>query len=129
MSHPDKTERHGSVKQEEDVLPPRLIMFALVGSIVFSLVLSGVSYGIQRSREAALRPSGVYPEKNLGPIQERSNVHEELFTNLGRGQIVHLEKRQSMEQFGWVGEDRAKVRVPIDVAMDLVVNGAAGGGR
>jgi hypothetical protein len=125
MSHPEKTERHGSVKQEEDVLPPRLITYALAGSIAFALALTGVSYGIQRSREAGLRPSGVYPEAALGPIQERSNVHEELFSNLGRGQIVHLTKRQSLERFEWVGEDRTKVRVPIDVAMDLVAGGGS----
>ncbi|MDI1480961.1 hypothetical protein [Polyangium sp. y55x31] len=124
MSHPEHEKRHGIVQQEEDVLPPRLIMYAVLGSIGFALVLTGVSYGIQRSREAALRPSGVYPEMHLGPIEERSNVHEELFSNLGRGQIVELTKRQSIEQFEWVGEDRAKVRVPIDVAMDLVVSGA-----
>ncbi|MDI3287980.1 hypothetical protein [Polyangium sp. 15x6] len=124
MSHPEHEKRHGIVRQEEDVLPPRLIMYAVLGSIAFALVLTGVSYGIQRYREAELRPSGVYPEEHLGPIQERSNVHEELFSNLGRGQIVHLTKRQSIERFEWVGEDRSKVRVPIDVAMDLVVSGA-----
>jgi len=124
MSHPDKPGRHGFVKQEDDVLPPRLITYAVLGSVAFALVLTGISYGIQRSREATLRPSGVYPEANLGPIKERSNVHEELFSNLGRGQIVHLTKRQELERFDWVGEDHTKVRVPIDVAMDLVADGA-----
>lgn len=124
MSHPEHEKRHGIVRQEEDVLPPRLIMYALLGSIGFALVLTGVSYGIQRSREAVLRPSGVYPEMKLGPIKERSNVREELFSNLGQGQLVELTRRQSIERFEYVGEDRDKVRVPIDVAMDLVVSGA-----
>ncbi|HVK63828.1 MAG TPA: hypothetical protein VM694_05125 [Polyangium sp.] len=124
MSHSADPKRHGSVKQEEDVLPPRLILYAVLGSITFSLVLSGISYGIQRSREATLRPSGVYPEMHLGPIEERSNVQEVLFSNLGQGQILELTQRQSLQPFEWMGEDRQKVRVPIDVAMDLVASGA-----
>ncbi|MDC0747559.1 hypothetical protein [Polyangium mundeleinium] len=123
MSHSADPKRHGFVKQEEDVLPPRLILYAVLGSIAFALVLSGVSYGIQRSREAVLRPSGVYPEEKLGPIKERSNVHEELFSNLGQGQILERTQRQSLQQFEWVGEDRKKVKVPVDVAMDLVASG------
>lgn len=125
MSHPEHAEHHESVKQEEDVLPPRLLVYALFGAIAFSLALVGVSIGIQRSREAELRPSGAFPEKDLGPIQERSNVHEELYSNLGRGQIVLLTQRQLLERFDWVGDDRRTVRVPIDVAMDLVVNGSS----
>ncbi|MDI1446925.1 hypothetical protein [Polyangium sp. 6x1] len=124
MSHPEHPHRHGFVKQEEDVLPPRLIMYAILGSIAFAFVLSEVSYVIQRSREAVLRPSGIYPEEKLGPIEERSNVPEELFSNFGKGQILNDTKRQSLQQFEWVGEDRRRVRVPVDVAMDLVVSGA-----
>ncbi|TKD09501.1 hypothetical protein [Polyangium fumosum] len=123
MSHSADPKRHGFVKQEEDVLPPRLILYAVLGSIAFAFVLSGISYGIQRSREAALRPSGVYPEMKLGPIEERSNVHEELFSNLGQGQVLERKQRQSLQQFEWLGEDHRKVRVPVDVAMDLVVSG------
>lgn len=115
-------EPHGTVKQEEDVLPPRLILYVILAVIAFSLLLVGVSYAILRGREHALRPSGSFPEQSLGPIMERSNVHEELYGNVGRGQVEVRAGRESLEHFDWVDREQRIVRVPIDVAMELFVN-------
>jgi hypothetical protein len=120
-------ERHGSVKQEDDVLPPRLILYIILAALAFSGLLGVISYGIQRSREAALRPSGVFGEQNLGPIMERSNVHQEVFSNLGKGQVHAQTGRQSLDLLGWADEERRLVRVPIDVAMDIVASEAERG--
>jgi len=120
-------ESHPAVKTEEDVLPPRLLVYVLLAVLGFSAVLAGISYAIQRSREKALRPSGLFPEMDLGPIRVRSNVEETLFTGLGAGQVLMIQGRQRLERFDWIGDDKRRVKVPIDVAMDLVA--AEGGAR
>jgi len=111
-------------RQEDDILPPRLILYTILGAVGVCLALSLVSFGIQRKRELVLRPSDQYPERALGPIVERSSVHEELFSELGRGQVQARAAAQSLARFGWVDRERGLVRVPIDVAMDLVVEEA-----
>jgi len=116
------TTNNESVKQEEDTLPPRLILYVVLAMVAFSLLLVCISYGILRSRERALRPSAKFPEQTLGPIVERSNVYEELFGNRGRGQVDVRAGRQSLERFEWVDEQRRIVRVPIDSAIELHVN-------
>ena len=119
-------ERHGGVKQEDDVLPPRLILYVILAALAFSALLGGISYGIQRSREATLRPSGRFDERDLGPIMERSNVREELFSNRGVGQARVLAGRQWLALFRWADEERRTVHVPIDVAMEIVASEAGG---
>jgi hypothetical protein len=116
---------HTGVQQEEDVLPPRLIVYVILGVIAFSLLLVGVAYGILRSRERALRPSGRFPEMSLGPIVERSNVYEGLFGNEGQGQFMVQTGRQSLERFDWVDREKRIVRVPIGTAIELYVNSGA----
>lgn len=116
---------HTSVQQEEDVLPPRLILYIIFGVIAFSLLLVGIAYGILRSCERALRPSGVFSELSLGPIVERSNVYEELFGNVGQGQVMVQSGRQSLERFQWADREKRIVRVPIGAAIEIYVNSGA----
>lgn len=111
-----------TVHQEEDILPPRLIIYVILGVITFSLLIVVVSYGILRSREHALRPDGRYPELALGPITERSNVYEQLFGQAGYGQFDVRDGRQSLQRFEWADRDKRTVRVPIDLAIELYVN-------
>ena len=121
MAHSPMEERP---RQEADILPPRLILFAILGAVGLSVVLVVVAFGVQRASERELRPDGKWPERELGPVMERSNVHEELFSRRGRGQILVLRDKQLLSKFAWVDEQRGIVRVPIDVAMDLVAGEA-----
>ncbi|UQA54574.1 hypothetical protein [Polyangium aurulentum] len=118
-------EENATVHQEEDTLPPRLIVYTLLATVGFAFALGLVSWRIQVAREGRLRASRNFPERYLGPIQERSNVHEELFTNRGGGQVLMHAQRQQLGQFAWVDPERRIVRVPIDVAMDLVASEGA----
>ena len=114
-----------SVQQEEDLLPPRLIMYVILGVVAFSLLLVGVAYGILRSSERALRPSGQFSEQLLGPIAERSNVYEDLFGNGGEGQLLFHTGQMSLERFEWADREKRIVRVPIGTAIELYVNSGA----
>jgi hypothetical protein len=49
-------------------------------------------------------------------------VYEELFGNVGPGQVGVREGRQALERFEWIDRDRRVVRVPIDTAIELYVN-------
>jgi hypothetical protein len=113
---------HATVRQEEDLLPPRLLLYVILTVVAMTLALVWISWEIQRSREADLRPSGRWPERSLGPIMERSNVHEELYSQLGQGQLLQSEQRERLGHFAWVDRDKRVVSVPIDVAMDMVVS-------
>jgi len=115
---------HPRPQQEEDTLPPRLILYAILGSLAFSLVLGVASWSLQKTREHDLRPSDDYPEARLGPIMERSNVHEELYSQLGRGQVFEKTGRQALHSFQWVDDQKKVIRVPIDMAIDLYVEQA-----
>jgi hypothetical protein len=117
-----RTNTHTSVRQEEDVLPPRLILYAVLGTVAFSLLLVGIAYGILKQSERALRPSGRFPERALGPIVERSNVYEELYGEAGDGQILLRSGKQSLERFDWADREQRVVRVPIGTAIQLYVN-------
>jgi hypothetical protein len=116
---------NSNVRQEEDVLPPRLLMHSMMGMIGFSLVILGVAYGILRSSERALRPSGEFSEMWLGPIVERSNVDEDLYGNAGAGQLLQRDDRAALERFEWVNREQRIVRMPIEMAIELYVNSAA----
>ena len=120
-----ETNTHTSVRQEEDVLPPRLILYVILGAVAFSLLLVGIAYGILLNRERVLRPSMQFPEQSLGPIVERSKVYEELFGNAGDGQMLFRSGRESLEKFEWVDQEKRIVRVPIGVAIELYVNSGA----
>jgi hypothetical protein len=119
------THTHATVQQEEDLLPPRIILFVILGVITFSLLLVGVAYAILQSRERELRPSGEFSELSLGPIVQRSNVYEELFGNAGQGQLTVQSDRQSLERFQWADRKKRTVRVPIGAAIEMYVNSGA----
>lgn len=110
-----------SVHQEEDVLPPRLLVYVILGVIFISLVLVAVALGILRSSERALRPDGQFTEKSLGPIVERSNVYEDLFGQAGNGQVLAREQRRALSEYIWLDREKRIVRVPIAIAVDLYI--------
>ncbi|HRI66296.1 MAG TPA: hypothetical protein PK156_18740 [Polyangium sp.] len=114
-----------SVRQEEDVLPPRLLLYVMVGMIAFSLAIAGVAYVILRSQERALRPSGEFSEMWLGPIIERSNVYEDLYGNAGPGQLQNRNDQAELEQVEWANREQRIVRVPIEMAIELYVSASA----
>lgn len=110
-----------SVRQEEDVLPPRLLVYVIMGLIVFTLVLVAIAFGILRSCEKSLRPDGIFSEMSLGPIVERSNVYEDLFGQVGNGQVLIRAQRRALTHYGWLDQEKRFVQVPIDVAIDLYI--------
>lgn len=113
--------RHEDVRTEEDVLPGRTVTIVLVATIAFSVLLSLASYGIQREREAALRPSGEFPEAKARPPRELPGVERYLFETVERAPAPNRIQREALEAWSWQDPTRRTVNLPIGHAMRLVV--------
>ena len=109
------------VRQEDDRLPAAtiLLVFAFVG-LVGVLLVVWAWHGLEK-RESALRPSGAFPERELGP---RHTVHDDLeniYGDMGPGQRLNEEKRRLLQSFQWTDRARRLVAIPIDDAVDLML--------
>lgn len=115
--------RHPDMHQEEDVVPARSVL-AFVGVVVLvSAVLIVWTAYVVRGSLRELRPSGAFPERYLGPRHMVARVRQDLFDERLGGRSLNQAKRRDLETYGWVDKERGVVRIPIDRAMDLVVQG------
>jgi hypothetical protein len=118
--------RRPDVRQEEDHLSwKRVLLVAL--AITLAMAAVGVwSWLLLREKEAELRPSGQYPELDIGPRSEVVGIQQRIFPERGRGepgpgQAINQRKREELARFGWTDKEKGLVDVPIDDAMQLVV--------
>ncbi len=88
------------------VLLPLLVVLAVVASALFRA----------SSRKHAAQGVEEPPE----PGGEVSNVHTELFRRPAAGELLKERQKKTLERYGWVDQQRGIIRVPIDVAMDVV---------
>ena len=114
--------RNPELVQEDDVVPPWKVLLAALLVLSISAVLVVWAVSASRAHEAALRPSGGFPEQHLGPRHMVARVRQDLFGEQ-RGKSFNAERRAELESWGWVDPGRGLVRVPIDVAIDLVASG------
>jgi len=113
--------RRPDVHQEEDTISWSKLLLGALASLAIMTVLIVAAWGSLKASEASVRPSGVFPEERLGPRRAVTEVQVDLFGDRGFGQVLNDKKRRELSTFGWVDRERRRVRVPIDVAMDLVV--------
>jgi hypothetical protein len=114
--------RHPDVRQEDDEIPWGRVGGAFAAVVVIGIVLTIWAWAAQQAHEAALRPSGVFPEKDLGPRHEVGMVQQELFDGVRLGQDLFDAQREELNRFGAVDRERRIVTIPIDAAIDLLVN-------
>jgi hypothetical protein len=123
--------RRPDVRQEEDDLPWRRILLLAAAIITLLVMLVLWAASLLRGTQAELRPSGRFPERDLGPRGEVSGIQQRLFMEkttgeAGPGTRINRNKRRDLSSFGWVDKERGVVSIPIDDAMELV---AGEGGR
>lgn len=117
-------EIHPEIHEDEDILPARAILATLLSTIVLGGLLCAVTYGLVLLGELGLRSQGQFPEQDLPPPRERACVRAELF------ELPHLRpglfeaQREGLRHYRWIDRSAGVVAVPIDVAMDLVVEGS-----
>jgi hypothetical protein len=112
--------RNPDLHQEEDLVPRWKVLAALALTVVISAALILWAVCATDARVAALRPSGVFPERWLGPRHMVAKIREDIFGEQ-RGRSFNARKRAELDSYGWVDPAHDVVRIPIQRAIDLVV--------
>lgn len=108
------------VRQEHDLLPPRLILYIMIGVIAFSVLLVYVAWRLQVYKTLELRPSGRFPEEHIELPIGVERIRFTLFDRPAAGIALHAEQRRALESYGWVDKERRIARIPIEEAMAIV---------
>jgi hypothetical protein len=109
------------VRQEEDRPAWRKIIVAASVALAIIAVLVIAAWASRGLREAERRPGLDFPEERLGPRRSVQEVQQDVFVDRGFGQLLDAQKRRDLSTYGWVDRDRRLVHIPVDQAMDLVV--------
>ncbi|WP_437312652.1 hypothetical protein [Sorangium sp. So ce385] len=121
--------RRPDVRQEEDLLPWRRILAVAFTVVVIFVILGVWSWVLLRGREAELRPAGrslARAREGFEPRGELSGVDQRVFQRdsvgeEGFGKMLDRRKREELGRFGWADRGRGIVQIPIEDAMNLVV--------
>ena len=127
---PGATPHRSDVRVHHEVLPKSLILRTLLATLMVGVALCFLTYVIMRARVLTLRPSYQFPEKSLPPPHQVANVRQELFQVAHPRPNMRTQQTKQLESFEWVDRRQGLVRVPIDVAIDLLIArraSAAGG--
>jgi hypothetical protein len=126
--------RRPDVRQEEDVVPWKTILAVALAVVVIFVVLGLWSWMLLRGREAELRsvepgPAGKRAERAreiARPRGEVAGVDQRIFRREamgeeGIGTALNRRKREELGRFGWIDRNRGLVQIPIEDAMNLIV--------
>jgi hypothetical protein len=127
----ENTSGHGSFERR-DLQPSGILYFLLtivVGIVICVLVLKGL-FGVLDRREKAEEPPvnplvTNVPEdtRHITPGYPQSTFPNPKLEEDERGQLngIRLTEDQTLYSYGWVDEKTGTVHIPIDRAMDLLV--------
>ncbi|WP_437995066.1 hypothetical protein WMF26_27270 [Sorangium sp. So ce185] len=121
--------RRPDVRQEENLLPWRRILAVAFAVVVIFFILGVWSWVILRGREAELRPAGrslARAREGFEPRGVVAGVDQRVFQREavgeeGFGRMLNRRKREELGRFGWADRGRGIVQIPIEDAMNLVV--------
>jgi hypothetical protein len=114
--------KNTDLRQEEDQLPwVTILLVATTMSLVLALLVAWAWYALQE-RERMLRPSRMFPERELGPRHAVDDELEDIFGDQGRGEVLNERKRKEISGFHWVDRQQRIVAIPIDDAINLLVS-------
>ena len=109
------------IEQEEDLLAGRAITAITVLLIILVIASSAAVGRLLASREHLLRPSGVFPERELPRPTEHSDVEQEPFGATTPASRQRAREAEVLTAFGWTDRARGIARIPIERAIDLYV--------
>jgi hypothetical protein len=115
---------HPPLREEPESVSAPLVSGALVFTLLMGAALIIGAYALLRGREGELRPSGRFRERSLrvgGPV---AGVLQEPFEIAGARPSEREQQEQALHQFGWVDRTHRIVRIPVEQAMRLIVEGA-----
>jgi hypothetical protein len=120
---------HGSFEKED--LKPRSVMSFFVGLILLVVVIFGVSFGVYRALDSYNHANQATMSPMLAPETDTRNVtpaetHAFPQPRLEVSERTELrefieDQDQKLATYNWVDKDKGVVQIPIDRAMDLIV--------
>jgi hypothetical protein len=102
------------VRQEEDRLPGKGLSWVLGGTLLIIVLLSLWAYQIWRSRVTML------PQARVTPAQV-GIIDQTLIDFDTSSRALENRKRALLQSYGWISEATGIARIPIDEAMELIV--------
>ncbi|MEZ4409344.1 MAG: hypothetical protein R3A52_23170 [Polyangiales bacterium] len=110
--------REWPVRQEDDTLSGRAVAGWMSAAAVATVVSALAAWGLLRAWEpSAWSPSG-HPRQ--GPA-EVGGVRQTLALEDGEGQRLRARQRAALDRAAWIDRGAGVARIPIDIAMDAVV--------
>ncbi|WP_437594855.1 hypothetical protein [Sorangium sp. So ce1000] len=121
--------RRPDVRQEEDLVPWKTILAVALAVVVIFIVLGLWAWMLMRGREAELRPAGKAAERASEislPRGQVAGVDQRIFRREetgeeGIGTALNRRKHEELSRFGWIDRNRGLVQIPIEDAMNLIV--------
>jgi hypothetical protein len=114
---------HPPLREEPESVSAPLVSGGLVFTLLMGAALIIGAYALLRGREGELRPSGRFGERWLrvdGPV---AGVLQQPFEIAGARPSEREQQEQELHRFGWVDRTHRIVRIPIEQAMRLIVEG------
>lgn len=105
---------------EEERLPYRRVIAVLLGSMALFAGAVLWARDILRDETRAALPRGEAPAVEAGKA-EIGIVDQQMFELEGRADRLRREQRRRLDSYGWVDRDAGVIHVPIQEAMDDVV--------
>jgi hypothetical protein len=123
------TAEHGSFEKQD--LSPRSVIYFLAGLVALLVVIFGVAFGVYRfldsynhANQATMSPM-IAPEtdtRNVTPAETRAFPRPRLEVSERTELREFIEDQdQKLATYNWVDKDKGIVQIPIDRAMDLIV--------
>jgi hypothetical protein len=127
----ENTTGHGSFERQ-DLQPSGILYFLLtivVGIVICVVLLKGLFAVLDRREKAEQPPvnplvTNVQEDtRHIAPGYPRSAFPNPKLEEDERGQLngILLTEDQTLESYGWIDEKSGTVHIPIDLAMDLLV--------
>jgi hypothetical protein len=112
---------HGEhVRSEDDHVSTGKIVGVGVASLVIFFVASLLTVMYLRGRQSEHGPMSTPPELGQSKI---GMVEQQLFDVAVRGLRDRDERRERLRSYGWVNRDAGVAHMPIERAMELVIQG------
>ncbi len=128
MSERVETSGHG-VRAEEDRVPTLRLAAIGIGALVLFVGASLTSVWVMDAQIREALPDGPPAMPSELGKQKIGIVEQQLFENATRWTDERDAQRRKLESYGWVDRKAGVVHIPVDRAMDLVVQGGSPGAK
>jgi hypothetical protein len=117
----DPAKEHFAVRQEADVVATRAILTVAIVAVIAASAAVGGAAALLCHVDGSLRPSAAGPGGPARPGRTISGVEQTPILDTAVGIDLRDRQRAELARWGWAKRDAGVATLPIDVAIDLVV--------